>query len=202
MYKTKKAIFLDRDGVIIKQKHHLHKKEDLELILNSSKAIKLFNEKDYLTIVISNQPVVARGLCTIQEVNEINHYMEEMLKEQGAKIDRIYFCPHHPTKGNNPEYTKNCECRKPNIGLILQAKKDYDIDLNKSWFIGDHTMDIQTGVNAGCKTILVKIGYGGKDGLFSVKPDFVAKDLLDAAYKMNKTKEASLYCPRFIGCCI
>jgi len=109
MSKIKRAIFLDRDGVIVKQKHHLHKKEDIELILNSGKAIRLFNERGYLTIVIINQSVVARGLCTIQEVNEINHYMGEMLMQQGAKIDRIYFCPHHPTKGNNPEYTKNFE---------------------------------------------------------------------------------------------
>jgi D,D-heptose 1,7-bisphosphate phosphatase len=180
-----KAIFLDRDGVIVKQKHHLHKKEDLELILNSGKAIRLLNERGYLMIVVSNQPVVARGLCTIQEVNEINHYMEEMLKEQGAKIDRIYFCPHHPTKGNNSEYTKNCECRKPKIGLFLQAQKDLDIDLNESWLIGDKTSDIQAGKNARCRTILVNTGYGGKDCLFSVKPNFLAKDLWNAIYKIK-----------------
>jgi len=181
----KKAIFLDRDGVIVKQKHHLKDKKDLELILNSGKAIRLFNDRGYLTVITTNQAVVARGLCTIQEVNEINHYMEELLKQQGAKIDRIYFCPHHPTKGNNPEYTKNCDCRKPKIGLILQAKKDLDINLNKSWLIGDKTSDIQTGKNAGCKTILVETGYAGRDNLVSVKPDFVAKDLWDATYKIK-----------------
>jgi D-glycero-D-manno-heptose 1,7-bisphosphate phosphatase len=161
-----KAVFLDRGGVVIKQKHHLHRKEDLELTLNSGKAIKLFNDRGYLTIVVKNQSVVVRGLNTIQEVHEINHYMKELLEEQGAKIDKIYFCPHHPTEGNNAEYTKDCNCRKPKISMFLMAKKELEICLEESYMICDKTSDIQAGKDAGCKTILVEIDYEGIDEFF------------------------------------
>src|SRR3989344_1609092 len=137
---VEKIVFLDRDGVICKDKNLLHKKEDIELIPGSGEAIKLLNENKYKTIVISNQPVVARGLCTLEQLNEINECLKKILAGKGAKLDKIYFCPHHPTAGDNPVYTKECECRKPNPGMIFQAEKDFGIEnLQECYMIGDKT---------------------------------------------------------------
>lgn len=182
-----KFVFLDRDGVISVEKEHLHKKSDMEIIPRSAEAIKIFNDSNYKVIVITNQPVIARGLCTLEELAEIHKYMETLLAKEGAKLDKIYFCPHHPKAGNNPKYTKDCECRKPKPGMILQAQKDFDIkDLSKCHMIGDKMSDIHTGKSAGCKTILVKTGYGGKAGenLENIAPSFYASDLYDAVMNL------------------
>jgi|SRR3989344_2705830 len=182
-----KVVFLDRDGVIIEDTHHLHKKEEVKLIQNSAKAIKLLNEHNYLVIVVSNQSVVARGLCTEEEVKEINNYMNSLILEEGGKIDSFYFCPHHPIKGENPVYTKECDCRKPNIGMILRAQKDFHIkDTTECFLIGDKTGDIQTGQRAGCKTILVKTGYSGmwEDLYEKSTPDYLADDLYNSVKKI------------------
>lgn len=178
-----KCIFLDRDGTINVYKGLLYRSEDLILYPNSAKAIRMINESDYLCIVVSNQPVVARNLCTIEEVWNINKKMEILLKKQGAYLDDIFICPHHPDKGypeENPDYKIDCDCRKPKIGMILEAQKKYDIDLSQSYIVGDTTIDIQTGKNAGLKTILVKTGLGGTDSKYKIEPDFVAEDLFDA----------------------
>src|SRR3989338_9716744 len=126
-------VFLDRDGVICKEVGYLHKKEDIELIENSAEAIKLLNQNNFNVIVITNQSAIAKGLCTISRLNEIHEHLKLLLKEKGAKIDKIYYCPHHPTKGSVEEYIKTCKCRKPSPGLIHQAQKDYNIDLKKSY---------------------------------------------------------------------
>ena len=178
-----KCIFLDRDGTINVYKGLLYRSEDLILYPNSAKAIRMINESDYLCIVVSNQPVVARNLCTIEEAWNINKKMEMLLKKQGAYLDDIFICPHHPDKGypeENPDYKIDCDCRKPKIGMILEAQKKYDIDLSQSYIVGDTTIDIQTGKNAGLKTILVKTGLGGTDSKYKIEPDFVAEDLFDA----------------------
>jgi len=179
----RKAVFLDRDGVISKEVDQLSKIEDLKIYNFATKALKEINNSDYLTILITNQPMIAKGFMTDNDLNEIHKKLETELGKKGAKIDAIYYCPHHPEKGfigERPELKIQCKCRKPEIGLLLKAKKDFNIDFKKSYFIGDKTSDILTGKRADCKTILVKTGYGGKDGLFSVKPDFTAKNLLEA----------------------
>ena len=175
------AVFLDRDGVIIKDKHHLHRIEDIEIIPNADNGIKILNECGYLVIVVSNQSVVARGLCSIEEVNQANGYIQALFRRSGAHIDGFYFCPHNPTIGISKEYTRICECRKPKPGMLFQAKKDFHIgNLADCFMIGDSMSDIEAGKAAGCKTILVQTEYGD-DKLKDAIPDYVSRDLYSAS---------------------
>ncbi len=181
----KKAVFLDRDGVINTEINFLHKKEDLELIEGSAEAIKMLNDNGWPVFIITNQPVVARGYCTEEDTREVDAHLKKMLAEKGAKIVRTYYCPHHPTKGDDPKYTRECECRKPKPGMILAAQHHFGIeDLSECYMVGDRTGDILTGERAGCKTIIVGTGYGGDDGFDDATPDFVAKDLKEAVEKI------------------
>ena len=154
-----KAIFLDRDGVINEDIDNLYKIENIKIISGVSEALRILKENDFKLIVISNQPVIARGLATEEEVEKINEEINlQIKKEVGIGIDKFYFCPHHPN-ANLEKYRILCNCRKPSPGLILQAAKEFDIDLSKSWMIGDRTSDVATGKNAGCKTILIEKEY-------------------------------------------
>lgn len=153
-----KAIFLDRDGTINKYVGFLRNIEEFELLEGVSKAIKEINDSGYLAIVITNQPVIARGEVTSDELKEIHNKMETLLGREGAYLDGIYFCPHHPHKGYEgeiPGLKIKCYCRKPNPGMLIQAAKDYNIDLSQSWFIGDSESDVKAGQAAGCKTCLI-----------------------------------------------
>lgn len=182
MPKSEFGVFLDRDGVINEEVNLLHRKEDLKLIEGSAEGIKLLNGAGIPVIIVTNQPIVARGLCTHDEAVEINKCLIGMLAEQGAEIDGIYFCP-HSAKADLPEYRKECHYRKPNAGMLEQAASDFRIALRKSYVVGDMARDIEAGKNAGCITILVKTGYGGKDPFnpSDVKPDRVCENLLGAA---------------------
>lgn len=178
-----KAIFLDRDGTINVLKGFLSRVEDFELLSGVGEAIKRINSSRYLAIVATNQPVVARGECTLETLENIHKKMETDLGRQGAFLDDLFFCPHHPHKGypgEIPELKFECECRKPKIGMLLHAAEKYNIELSESWYIGDSTTDIQTGVNAGMRTVLVLTGEAGKDGKYDVRPDYTADTLLDA----------------------
>ncbi len=181
-YKHKqKAIFLDRDGVINKETSFIHRPEDLHLYDFTAEAIRKINRSDYLSVVVTNQSVIARNLCTIDELENIHNKLETTLGDQRAKLDAIYYCPHHPDKGfpeENPEYKIDCNCRKPKTGMFLDAAGDYNIDLNRSFMIGDTERDILAGRNAGCKTVGVMTGYGLKKT--GVLPDFFFKDLNEA----------------------
>ena len=162
-----KAIFLDRDGVINKHIGFLRKSEDFELILGVTEAIKAINKSGYLAIVVTNQPVIARGECTWEELQQIHDKMETLLGKEGAFLDAIYICPHHKDKGfegERPEYKFDCECRKPKPGLLLQAAKDFNINLSQSYMIGDSQRDIEEGRNAGCKDSIL-IGTNIRDTL-------------------------------------
>lgn len=175
-----KCIFLDRDGTVNKYKGLIADETLLELEQDAGKAIKKINESGYLAILVTNQPVVARGMCTIEDVNRIHQKLQVLLGEQGAYLDDIAFCPHHPDKGypeENPRYKIECNCRKPATGMIDEMIKKYNIDVSQSWFVGDTTIDIQTGKNAGLKTVLVKTGVAGADGKYDVKADVVVADL-------------------------
>lgn len=179
----RKAVFLDRDGVLNEQIDRIIKKEDMKVYSFSAEAVRMINNSDFLAIVATNQPLIAKGFLTEKGLEEIHKKLETELGMRGAKIDAIYYCPHHPEKGFEgevPELKIKCKCRKPGTSLILKAKKDLNIDLKKSFFIGDRTTDILAGKRAGCKTILVETGLAGKDGKVSVKPDFSAKNLLEA----------------------
>lgn len=185
-----KAIFLDRDGTINKYVGFLRYIEDFELIDGVAEAIKKINASGYLAVVATNQPVIARGEVSFAELEGIHNKMETLLGAEGAYLDAIYYCPHHPHSGYEGEVKElkiDCECRKPKPGMLLRAAEDFNIDLARSWYIGDTTMDIQTGVNAGMKTTLVKTGEAGKDGKYDAKPDIVADNLLDAVEKIIGT---------------
>lgn len=167
LFNKQKAIFLDRDGTINKYVGFLREIEQFELLPNTSEAIKKINNSGYLAIVVTNQPVVARGEVTFEQLDQIHNKMETLLGKDGAYLDGIYFCPHHPHKGFEgeiPELKVECECRKPKPGMLLQAAKDFNIDLSKSWMIGDSDNDILAGENAGCFTARVT----EKDSLYDI----------------------------------
>lgn len=156
-----KAVFLDRDGTINKYVGFLKNTDQFELLPGVAEAIRRINNSGYLAIVITNQPVIARGEVTFEQLDEIHNKMETLLGREGAYLDGIYFCPHHPDKGFTgeiPELKINCDCRKPKPGMILQAAKDFNIDLTSSWMVGDGKNDIECGRKAGCKTCLIGDG--------------------------------------------
>ena len=152
------AVFLDRDGTINKSNGFIRKPDDFELLPGVASAIRRLNESGYLVIVATNQPVIARGETTVEGLNEIHNKMETLLGNEGAYVDGIYYCPHHPHKGYEgevPELKIECDCRKPKPGLLLKAAEDFNIDLEKSYMIGDTDNDVLAGINAGCSTILL-----------------------------------------------
>ena len=156
-----KAVFLDRDGTINKYKGFISNQDALELIPGVAKAIATFHALGYLVIVITNQPVVARGLCSISELQRIHNRMEMLLGADGTYVDDIYFCPHHPDKGypnENSQYKVPCSCRKPSPGLIWKAKDHYHIDLRYSYMVGDRSVDVETARNAGCIPVFLRCG--------------------------------------------
>lgn len=156
-----KAIFLDRDGTINKYVGFLQCEEQFELLEGVSDAIRKINQSGYLAVVVTNQPVIARGEVTYDGLQLIHNKMETLLGKDGAYLDAIYYCPHHPDSGFEGEVKElkiDCDCRKPKPGMLLQAAKDFNIDLNQSWMIGDSKNDVLAGKNAGCKTALI-----GKD---------------------------------------
>nr|WP_300912689.1 HAD-IIIA family hydrolase [uncultured Acetatifactor sp.] len=178
--KLQKAIFLDRDGTINKYVGFLRDINEFELLTGVAKAVKLINESGYLCIVVTNQPVIARGEVTVEKLDEIHYKMETLLGETGAYVDGLYYCPHHPDKGFKGEVEAlkfDCDCRKPKPGLILQAAKDFNISLENSWMIGDGKRDIECGKNVGCRTVLLTGGESG-DGEFG--QDYRAEGLLEA----------------------
>lgn len=178
---SQKAIFLDRDGTINKHIGFLRSPDEFNLLPGVAKAIKKINNSGYLAIVITNQPVIARGEVTAEGLAFIHNKMETLLGEQGAYIDALYYCPHHPHKGYDgevPELKIECDCRKPKPGMILQAARDYNIDLSRSWMIGDGANDIGAGKAAGCKTALIGEEVLGQDLSVSSLDEFVSQVIL------------------------
>jgi D,D-heptose 1,7-bisphosphate phosphatase len=161
-----KAIFLDRDGVINQEVDNLSEIKDFVLIDGVAEAIKLINKSEYLSIVVTNQPVLAKGFVTEQELKSIHKKMDSLLGEHRAFVDDLFYCPHHPDsgfKGEIKELKIDCDCRKPNNGMLLKAADQYNIDLQNSWMIGDRYADIKAGKISGCKTILLQTGHSGND---------------------------------------
>lgn len=180
LLRLQKCIFFDRDGTINKLKGFVRNIDDIELENGVVDCFKAVNHSDYLAIVITNQPVIARGEVTVEELSRFHYKIETLLGNEGAYFDDLFYCPHHPDSGYEGEVKElkfDCDCRKPKIGLLKKAKEKYNIDLSKSFFVGDSTMDIQTGYNAGMKTILVNTGNKGLDGKYDVKPDYVINSL-------------------------
>lgn len=172
-----RAIFLDRDGTINREVDVLRRLSQLKILPGVAKAIKQINKLGYLVIIVTNQPVIARGWLTEKGVERIHDVLVKRLARSGAKINAIYYCPHHPN-ANLKKYRKNCSCRKPKPGMILKAMKKFGISRQGSFMIGDHAWDIMAGKAAGLKTILVKSSTRNKDPRFAhVKPDYVVRNL-------------------------
>ena len=179
------AVFLDRDGTLIKEvsAQGLHKIEDLELLPGVAEAVHELNHAGLRAVLVTNQPVIAKGFCTEADLQRIHNKLETLLGREHAFLDRIYFCPHHPEKGfpgERAELKIQCDCRKPKPGMLLQAQRDLNIDFAQSWMIGDTTIDVQTARNAGVKSILVRTGHGGGDARHVATPDFTCDNLLEA----------------------
>lgn len=172
-----RAIFLDRDGVINEYAGFISSPEQFVLLPDAGKAIARINQSGYLAIVVTNQPVIARGECSLEELERIHEKMDICLGEYGAYVDDLFFCPHHPDRGfegEREEYKIKCTCRKPSPGLLLRAAEHYHINLGLSWIVGDSMTDIQAGIAAGCKTAY--IGQGEQPA----KADIVAESLYAA----------------------
>lgn len=161
-----KAIFLDRDGTINEYVGFLTDIKEFRLLDGVAEAIRKINASGYIAIVVTNQPIIARGEVSFTELQEIHNKMETLLGAEGAYIDAIYFCPHHPDKGfegERVEYKISCDCRKPKPGMLLKAAEDFNIDLSRSWMVGDGKNDVEAGKNAGCKTVLIGTEDYGQD---------------------------------------
>lgn len=166
-----KVVFLDRDGTINVDTGYISDPHGIELFKGVGEAIKKLKDANYKTLIVTNQSGIGRGYFKEADLEKVNNKILSLLNEQGATIDRIYFCPHKPEV--------NCNCRKPETGMIEEAKKDFNIDMKKSFVIGDKVADISLGENAGLNTILVLTGEGEKHKN-NVKADFIADDLKEA----------------------
>ena len=185
-----KAVFLDRDGTLNVYKGFIRKAEDIELLSGVAEGIGLLNAAGYLTVAVSNQPVIARGEASFADVEEQFAKIETLLGEKGAYLDGVYYCPHHPDGGFAGEVKrlkKVCRCRKPDIGLFLKAQKDFNIDFGQSFVIGDADADVRAGINAGVKQIRLKTGVAEKAG--GAEPTYRAKDFLSAAKMIVEEKK-------------
>lgn len=154
-----KVIFLDRDGTINEEVHYLFRREDLRVIPGVPEALRRFKERGYKLVVVTNQAGVGRGYYREEDVRDLHHYMNELLRAEGAEIDAFFYCPHHPVYGVGA-YKQVCHCRKPDTGMFEQAERLFPIDKAASWMIGDKRTDLEAGRNYGVRTALVGTGYG------------------------------------------
>ncbi len=179
-----RAVFLDRDGTVNVEVGYLSDLNQLQLIPGAGTAIKRLNEKGFKVVLVTNQSGVARGYFSESFVLETHVLLKQMLLQEGANIDGIYYCPHHPKAGNS-HYTKECDCRKPGTGMINRAARDLRIDVNKSFVIGDKWSDVELGQRAGARSILVKSGFAPDDAGNArpnnlKEPDFIAHTITEA----------------------
>ena len=180
----KPAVFLDRDGTINEQMGYINHLSRFVLISGVAKAIKILNENGFLAIVLTNQSGVARGYFPIELVYQINEHLKRELKKENAHIDGVFFCPHYP-KGKLSEYCFECDCRKPRTGLIKQACSAFDIDMERSYMVGDRHTDIEFANHCGLEGVLIKTGYGLGEVEYilpgrKIQPAYIADDLPEA----------------------
>jgi histidinol-phosphate phosphatase family protein len=193
-HRPRAAVFLDRDGTLNDDRPFIARAADLELISGAGAALRRLREAGFLLIVVTNQPVIARGEASWAELADIHRKLEWELGKAGAFIDALYFCPHHPDAGfpgERPELKIACDCRKPATGLIDAACRDFAIDRVASWMVGDSTRDVEMARRAGLRSVLVRTGNGGEDGRYEVRPDHVVADIAAAAELIAETALAS-----------
>jgi len=181
----KKAVFLDRDGTVNEEVGYMRDLSLLTVIPGVGRAIKKLNDAGFLVVLVTNQSGVARGYFPESHVNEAHSRLKELLVKDGARLDAVYYCPHHPTAGTT-KHTRVCACRKPGTGLIDQAVRDLTIDVHQSYMVGDKWSDVELGHRAGAASILVRSGFAADDPgnarpQHVADPDFTAQDLAEAA---------------------
>jgi D-glycero-D-manno-heptose 1,7-bisphosphate phosphatase len=187
------ALFLDRDGVIVDEAEYLADPAALRLLPGAAEAIAEVSCQRIPVVVVTNQSGVARGYFPESRVAEIHEQLDRLLAGQGARITRYYYCPHHPTEGH-PPYRVDCSCRKPRPGMLLQAARDLSLDLRNSYLVGDKLSDLQAGAAAGCRTVLVRTGYG------DVVADALPPRGLNVELIANDLREAvAFFLPRFLS---
>jgi D-glycero-D-manno-heptose 1,7-bisphosphate phosphatase len=177
------AVFLDRDGTVCEEVGYLSDEKELRLIPGAAEAIIKINQAGWKVIIISNQSGIARGYMNSDDVDRVNQKLLKLLKAEGAQVDGIYYCPHHP-QGNSP-YNIKCDCRKPEAGLLYKAAREHKLILDKSIMIGDKYSDVETAIRLNIPGILVRTGFGEGEvqkyeQLCNQTPDYIARDLSDA----------------------
>jgi D-glycero-D-manno-heptose 1,7-bisphosphate phosphatase len=185
----KPAVFLDRDGVVIEDTHYVRTIDQVHLVPGSAEAIAELNRAGWPVVIVTNQAGIARGLFSIETMKKIHEHVAELLHGHGARIDGFYFCPHHP-EGEVPEYRRECVCRKPKSGMLLQAAQELNLDLARSWLIGDRVTDLEAGSTVGCRTVLVRTGHGSLVNPIeldreSLKLELISASLSDAMIKLG-----------------
>jgi D-glycero-D-manno-heptose 1,7-bisphosphate phosphatase len=180
----KRAVFIDRDGTINVEKEYLYRTDDFAFISGAPQAIRLLNEAGFLVIVVSNQSGVARGYYTEEDVHLLHHHIASLLEQFGARVDAWFYCPHHPA--GRGSYALPCRCRKPLPGMLLEAAGRFVIDLESSIMIGDKLVDVEAGAAAGCRSILVRTGYGSEEEHLCRCGVEVFDDLLSAAESLTR----------------
>ncbi|MBM3845533.1 MAG: HAD-IIIA family hydrolase [Verrucomicrobia bacterium] len=188
------AVFIDRDGTLNEEADGLRDIDQLRLLPGAAEAVQMLNRAGLRVVVVTNQPVVAKGQVTEGQLRQIHNKLESLLGLDHAFVDRIYHCPHHPEKGHageRPELKITCDCRKPSPGMLLRARSELNLDLSRSWMIGDTTVDMQCARNAGVRPLLVRTGHGGRDGRFPAQPDSTFDSLPEAAAHILKANPFS-----------
>jgi rfaE bifunctional protein nucleotidyltransferase chain/domain len=171
--KTAPAVFLDRDGTIIEEMDYLHEPERIRILPHAMEGVKRFQDMGYRIVILTNQPGIGIGYYSKEDFYRVNRTLLKSFSEKGILVDKIYFCPHSKSE--------KCACRKPEQALIQRARRELNLDLSRSVIIGDKTSDIETGMRAAMRTILVRTGFKGEDGEYPIRPDFTAEDLIEAS---------------------
>ncbi|HUR54035.1 MAG TPA: D-glycero-beta-D-manno-heptose 1,7-bisphosphate 7-phosphatase [Gemmataceae bacterium] len=189
MSNLRPAVFLDRDGVIIEDSHFVASAQEVRMIPGAADAIAALNAAGWVVVVVTNQSGVARGFFGEDTVEAVHAHIVEKLAERGARVDAFHYCPHHPD-GEVEVFRADCDCRKPKPGMLRRAAEALGIDLSKSWMVGDRPTDLQAGAAVGCRTVLVRTGYGAKvdvNALDRAKVNLVAvvADLREAIDRMR-----------------
>ncbi len=186
---SNRAVFLDRDGTVNEEKEYLHRPEEFAFIDGAPEAIRILKNAGFLVIVVTNQSGIGRGYYDEAAVHRLHRYMDEQLAHHGTAVDGYYLCPHHPLHGIG-DYHRECGCRKPLPGMLIEAAADFSIDLNASYVIGDTMADVEAGLAAGCRPLLVRTGYGEKDSASLPAGISVVDDILAAARKIISERDA------------